>query len=132
MSEKYKIAVIAVGSAATQVMIDLIPEMPDAMFVSYLGLGQSMKINSQTISDITKYKNSFRKHLKYRMYPPSNVPDNDPLVTMFLGVSSWRGKRIRKGDEIWYWEDCIALSGGGGAALVRNGNVIDIQVTFIS
>lgn len=132
MSDKPKIAVIAVGSAATQVMIDLIPEMPDAKFVSYLGLGQSMKINSQTTSDTAKYKNKFRKHLKYRMYPPSNVPDNDPLVTMFLGVSSWRGKRIRKGDEIWYWESCRYLAGGGGAAHVRNGNVIDVLVTFIS
>ncbi len=133
MSEKPKIAVVAVGSAATQVMIDLIPEMPKAKFLSFMGLDQSMKLNSLTTSDTTKFKNTFRKLLKYRLYPSSNVmPVKLTMAKPFLGIKCWQGTRIKKDDEIWYWEDCHALTGGGGLALVRDGNVIHVRVTFIS
>jgi hypothetical protein len=137
VSNKPKIAVVAVGLAAIQAMIDLIPKIPDAKFIAYPALNQPLKINELTTSDTTKYMNSYREDLKYRTFPRSSaLPDKNSLANMFVGYNRWEGMRMEKGDEIWFWTSSEmswkCLVGRAGIALVRDGNVIDAKVFLMN
>lgn len=86
---KLKVAVVAVGHAAIQAMIDLIPKMPDAKFIACPAMNQLLKINALTISDTTKYNNSYREYLTYRTFPRSaTLPDKNSMANMFVGDSN--------------------------------------------